>query len=193
MTLSTISRTKLEVAGVILLLAGGYGGFRVWLADHDAHMQLQQTITTVQTERDTAKRELQDAVDKLKAEVNQVKTPAQAIGYVNKYVPIPVPISIPVESSPLPNSLKEQLDSPTPKPIIIPQSDAVPFAKFVEGCRECDTKLAAAVKDNKQLATERDAAIVVANGGTKWMRIKRAAKWISIGIAIGVVADRVHH
>lgn len=193
MTLSTISRTKLEIIGTCLLLAGGYGGFRVWLADHDAHMQLQQTIATVQTERDTAKKELANELEKIRAESNAIKTPAQAVGIINKYVPIPVPIGIPTEDSKLPVSLQEQLNSPIPKQIVIPAQDAVPVARFVESCRECNSKLAAAVKDNVQLTTERDAAIVVAHGGTKWLRIKRAAKWISIGIIVGVIADRVHH
>jgi hypothetical protein len=43
------------------------------------------------------------------------------------------------------------------------------------------------------LLRERDAAIATARGGTLLTRLKRSAKWLVLGLAIGSAAASIHH
>ncbi len=43
------------------------------------------------------------------------------------------------------------------------------------------------------LSKERDAAVRTARGGSIWTRTKQAAKWVGIGIVIGIVAKTAAH
>jgi len=76
----------------------------------------------------------------------------------------------------------------------IPKADLKPLYDFVQDCRACQARLAAANANltNEQarsaaLARERNAAVTAAKGGGFWRQLKRNTKWLAIGAAVGVV------
>jgi hypothetical protein len=75
----------------------------------------------------------------------------------------------------------------------IPLEDLKPLYDFAQDCRSCQAQLSASQADLRDertksaaLATERDAAVKAAKGGGFWSRLKRDAKWLAIGVGIGV-------
>jgi hypothetical protein len=97
-----------------------------------------------------------------------------------------------------PNPKKEQTlpqQLPDAPPVEMPQADLKPLFDFVQDCRACKARLAAAqasLKDEQSrsatLTQERDAAVKAARGGSFWARLKHAATWFAIGVAAGAVA-----
>jgi type II secretory pathway pseudopilin PulG len=74
----------------------------------------------------------------------------------------------------------------------IPTSDLKPLYDFVQDCRACQARLAAAkenaLDDNAKMAAltrERDAAITAAKGGSFWRRLRRNTLWFVIGAGFG--------
>ncbi len=74
----------------------------------------------------------------------------------------------------------------------MPQADLKPLYDGLQDCRASELQNATAQKDltdeqsrSASLTRERDAAIAAAKGGTFWVRVKRSAKWLAIGIAVG--------
>lgn len=79
----------------------------------------------------------------------------------------------------------------------IPAADLKPLYNYIQDCRACQTKLAAAnqnaADDAKKIAAltrERDSAITAAKGGSFWRRLRRNATWFAAGVALGYVASR---
>lgn len=77
----------------------------------------------------------------------------------------------------------------------IPTQDLKPIYDAVENCKECELQLdslqaqLAATKLRLQAAEkERDEALVIAKGGSRRTRFKRAIKWFVIGAAAGSLA-----
>ena len=72
----------------------------------------------------------------------------------------------------------------------ISAADLKPLYDFVQDCRACQIKLAAAKQDASDnalkitaLTRERDAAITAAKGGSFWLRLRRNSHWLVIGAA----------
>ena len=70
------------------------------------------------------------------------------------------------------------------------KADLKPLYNYVQDCRECQLRLAAAnlnlADDAKRIAaltTERDAAVTAAKGGTLWSRMRRNLLWFAVGAA----------
>ncbi len=79
----------------------------------------------------------------------------------------------------------------------IPAADLKPLYNYIQDCRACRAKLAAAnqnaADDAKKIASltqERNAAITAAKGGTFWRRLRRNATWLASGAILGYVASR---
>jgi hypothetical protein len=79
----------------------------------------------------------------------------------------------------------------------IPAEDLKPLYNYIQDCRACQTKLAAAnqnaADDAKKIAAltqERNAAVTAAKGGSFWRRLQRNATWFAAGAALGYVASR---
>jgi hypothetical protein len=84
---------------------------------------------------------------------------------------------------------------PDAPPAQIPAADLKPLYDYVQDCRSCQAKLAAAKQDSvdnaamlSALKRERDAALTAAKGGTFWHRVRRNAQWFAIGVGAGAVA-----
>lgn len=166
------------------LLAGVGLGFNAWLADHDARLKMELTLHDTERERDKAKAELAANVSVIEKEKAAVKTPAQAVQVINRWVPLPTPLHIEPEMV----SAKNLPDKPTPKPLIIPHEDVIPFSGYVEDCRICKAKLDASLIDNAKLTKERDLAVKTVKGGSWIHRVVRNAKWLALGAAVGAGA-----
>jgi hypothetical protein len=79
----------------------------------------------------------------------------------------------------------------------IPTADLKPLYNYIQDCRACQTKLAAAnqnaADDAKKIAAltqERNAAITAAKGGTFWRRLQRNATWLAAGAVLGYATSR---
>jgi hypothetical protein len=77
----------------------------------------------------------------------------------------------------------------------IPAADLKPLYDYVQDCRECQARLAAATQNRTDDATklqamtlERDAAVTAAKGGTFWRRLRRNIAWFAAGAAAGAAA-----
>jgi len=84
---------------------------------------------------------------------------------------------------------------------VLPAADLKPLFDFVQDCRACQAQLAAARADLRDqqtrstaLTAERDAALRAAKGGGFWLRVKRNAKWFTLGAAAGagIALSRSH-
>jgi hypothetical protein len=80
--------------------------------------------------------------------------------------------------------------SPATPAAEIPAADLKPLYDFVQDCRACQLRLAAAKQDASDnalkitaLTRERDAAVTAAKGGSFWLRLRRNAHWLAIGAA----------
>lgn len=193
-------RVKWEIAGAAVALLGILvvgGALRE--AKHDA-AKLKATLATQQVVVvDAAKREVArddqatKAVQKMETVRKAVRTPTQALRAIPAVIPLPVPIALePVAPGAKPGAPGGLPDA------VIPQQDLKPLYDFGVACQECKVQLAAAVADKADAATaltamtkERDAAVTVAKGGSKWQKIKRAAKFTAVGLAIGATASAV--
>ena len=172
-------------------------------ARHDSQ-QLAATLaaqnTVIQQAGDHEKQrdsQLATALATIQAQKRAVQTPQQAdkeLASVLPPLPLPVSIHDPDLSAPLP-------PGQTPSTSIsIPQADLVPLYDDLQDCRACAVQNDALKKDlsdektrSAALLHERDAAIAVAHGGTFLLRLKRAAKWFAIGVAVGAASAAVAH
>jgi hypothetical protein len=84
--------------------------------------------------------------------------------------------------------------------ISVPQPDLVPLYDELQDCRENKAQSDALQNDlsdeksrSAALVHERDAAVATARGGTYLTRLKRSAKWLAIGIAVGAAAAAATH
>src|SRR6202034_846933 len=108
-----------------------------------------------------------------------------------KAIPAVIPLPVPISFEPVAPGAKAAAPGDLPD-AVIPAQDLKPLYDFGVACQECNVQLAAAQSDKADAATalaamtkERDAAVTVAKGGSKWQHIKRAAKWMAIGVGVG--------
>jgi hypothetical protein len=148
-----------------------------------AQNQVIQQAADQEKQRDA---QLATALAAIQSQKQTVKTPqqaAEAIPSVLPPLPLPVSISTPSLSAPLP-------PGETPSATIsVPQPDLIPLYDNLQDCRATTLQNGALQKDlsdektrSAALERERDA---VARGGTILQRMKRAAKWFLIGAVTG--------
>lgn len=205
-------RAKLELAAGLLAAIAGVAGFRTWLAERDLRIRAEAETSAEKKVFDEARTEIEKlteadrqrdasataAIAAVQATAAKQTTPAEIAAFLSRNQALPQPIivqtSAPAEKSP-------ENGSPGPS-VTIPGPDLAPMRDYTEKCESCGISLAAAKGDlaskaeelrlaGEQLSAvegERDAWKTAAKGGTAWQRFKRAAKWITIGVAVGAAA-----
>lgn len=83
---------------------------------------------------------------------------------------------------------------------VVPAEDLKPLYDFTIDCKACQAKLGAAQADltdektkTAALTKERDRALQIARGGSRFRRIGRASEWFLIGAAAGAIAAKSAH
>jgi hypothetical protein len=197
-----------------------------WIAARRAAAQLQTTLATEKklidaaSQRETKRNsDLQTALAQIETLKKQSKTPQQAASALQEYLQLPVPIeAIPPDAPPKvdPSAGREGVatstaslpEKPQAKSVLsgvtqnvarLPSADIAPLYNYVQDCRECDLKLAAAnanLADAKSqltaVARERDAALA-ANRRGLLPRLREDSVCILIGLGSGAALGRRAH
>jgi hypothetical protein len=201
-------RVKLEIAAAILALVAVAIVGGSWLGAREEAIKLKATLDAQnaviadagkrEAARDAALKDSLAAVEDLK---KRTQTPVQALNALPQVLPLPQPITLQ-----LPAALAQgnpSLAGVQPgqsQNAVIPAADLKPLFDFAATCKECQAKLSAAAADKADdavklaaLTKERDVAVTAAKGGSKWQRIKRAAKWFGIGALVGAAGAAAAH
>lgn len=132
------------------------------------------------------------------AQKRTVVTPAQIVRELPREIGLPAPFIL--QSSPANSDTSADSAKSPPTEAVIPVEDLKPLYDFTIDCKACQAKLAAAQGDltdektkTAALTKERDYALQIARGGSRWRRIGRAAKWLLIGAAAGAIAAKTAH
>lgn len=170
-----------------------------WLAERDDRTRLEatlkaqnETISKIDAQMHQREQQTAQLVQQIQKMADKVRTPTQAVQALPNVIDLPKPIFIDVpkdkEGKPLPDA---------PSSVVIPKESVVPLFQELAKCKQQATELdgcQATVVDLKEksstLQSERDQAVAVVRGGTLWTRVKRNAKWLVIGAAIGAAAAR---
>lgn len=197
-------RHKLEIAGALVALVAIAIVGGSWLGAREEGIRLKATLDAQNDViADAGKREaareaaLKDSLIELEDLKKRTQTPQEVVRQLPQVLPLPQPITFN-----LPAALAQGDASRAPASILagtqdatIPAADLKPLFDFAATCKECQAKLAVAVQDKaddeikiKALGKERDAAITAAKSGSKWTRIKKAAKWFGWGALAGAAA-----
>ncbi len=192
-------KPAVAVAALVALLLAG----KSWLEAHEARVRMEATVAAQQqiiAQADQREKQRAEELKQTLAQIEELKrtvqTPQQVIREISKYAPpLPQPIEIKLpETKP-----GERPTESAPATATIPQEDLKPLFDFVQDCRACKVELAAAAADHaddqvkmKALSHQRDAAVKAARGGGFWVRLRRSAKWLIIGGAVGYLAAKAH-
>ncbi len=186
-----------ELAALFLLALGVYFS---WRADRRDRSQLEselaatkQLLTAADARQHDRDAQLVQTLATLATEKRTIVTPTQIVRELPSQISLPSPIVL--------QSAPESPNSPSPQSnAIIPAEDLKPLYDFTIDCKACQAKLTAAQGDltderkkTTALARERDDALRIARGGSRWRRIARAAKWLLIGAAAGAAAAKAAH
>jgi hypothetical protein len=204
----TIAQKVSLAGGVVLLIAAGFG-FTAWLQEHDDKLKAQSTVEAQKQVIDAASEQMRQhqEADKARDEATakqldamqeiaaKAKTPQQIAQWIPQQIPMPQPITV--------NIPPATAENPKPNAIAsIPQVDLPILRDRLEKCNEDAVKITTCQADLKSrddqlksagdklagVEKERDGYKAAANGGTFWLRVKRAGKWLAIGAVGGAVA-----
>lgn len=192
-------RSKIEIGAALIALAsiaviaGSYVASKRDAAKLQATLATQNAVIADAGKRETARATaLKDTIAQIEDLKKKTTTPAAIIRQMPSVLPLPVPITIQAPPPAKPGAAPVDFSK---LPAMIPAQDIKPLFDFAANCKECQEKLAAAAGDKADdaiklaaLTKERDAAVTAFKGGSKWTRIKKAAKWFAIGAAAGGVA-----
>jgi len=85
-------------------------------------------------------------------------------------------------------------------PAEIPSADLKPLYDYVQDCRACQARLAAATQNAADdaskiaaLSRERDAAVTSSKGGSFWRQLRRNALWLAVGAGAGAALGYAAH
>ena len=191
----------LLTGAAVAIVAVGWIAARSWLVSHDNAVQLAATLSAQKRvlEQASSREQQRDAalhktLASIAAAKRETRTPAAIVAQLPKLLPaLPEPLLLTV---PAPTAVQPVPDAAAD----IPQADLKPLYDYVQDCRACQARLSTAQSDltderskEAALSTERDAAIKAAKGGTFWLRMKRGAKWLAIGAALGATAAAATH
>jgi hypothetical protein len=194
-------RVKLEIAAAVFGLAAVAIAGGSWLGAREEGIRLKATLDAQNSViADAGKREaareaaLKDSLSQLEDLKKRTQTPTQVIQALPQVLPLPQPITLN-----LPAALAQgdpKLTGVQPgQSATIPAADLKPLYDFAITCKECQARVVSLEQDKVDdevkigaLIKERNAAVTAAKGGSKWQRVKRAAKWFIVGAAAGAVA-----
>ena len=192
--------------------------FMAWRADWRDRAQLaselaatKQLLAAADARQHDRDARLSETLTDLAAQKRTIVTPAQIVRELPREIGLPAPIVL--QSSPTASGTPTQTGehstgnessssqaNPTQMQAVIPAEDLKPLYDFTIDCKACKAKLAAAQGDltdektkTAALAKERDHALQIARGGSRFRRIGRAAKWLLIGAAAGAIAAKAAH
>lgn len=224
---SLLGTAERRVAAVAVAVALGAAaiGFRSWLDAREDRMQMAATIASQNSviaaaekrEQDRAQ-QLADTLKQIADLKNSVQTPQQVIRQMPQFLPpLPQPLEILAPASQAVSAAQPAQppqkgtatgsaagaaktgEAATPD-VRVPSADLKPLFDFVQDCRACQAKLAAAQQDaqdehtkNDALTKERDAAVKAAKGGGVWTRTVRIVKWVAVGFAVGYLVHASGH
>jgi hypothetical protein len=200
---------KLLLGLLVAGLAGGVLGFRTWLSEHDARLQLageKKAAEAVQAQAESQITALakqmadrdsiyQNQLKSLEARFADATTPQQVATLATQLVGLRTPIQV---VTPAPNA-----SDPHPSPVAqVPQIDFPQAKAYLQECEQCKldrAKLQADAADRaaqaKLAKTQMDSLKkengdlqTALKGGSWWLRTKRAAKWLVVGGVAGGVA-----
>lgn len=154
----------------------------------DVISQLQRQIG----QRDAAAVEANKVVDH---QVSAAKTDPQIAALITQLVGLKQPIIV---QTPATKDGKVEPDAPS---YVMTSQQGRELLDFSASCKKCQNDLVAAqgaredqTKQIAALTQERDVAVKAAHGGSRWQRMKRAAKWFGVGtLAGGAVAGILKH
>jgi hypothetical protein len=221
---------RVAALAIAVALAAAAIGFRSWLDARDDRAQMAATIASQNSIISAAEKREQDRAQQLADTLKQiavlktsVQTPQQVIREIPQYLPpLPEPLQTiapkpsagaPSQSGqpaqPAPQAAatgsasaeaKAGQQLPAAPDVRVPSADLKPLFDYVQDCRACQAKLAAAQQDaqdertkNSALTKERDAAVKAAKGGSVWTRTVRVVKWVAVGFAVGYLAHAATH
>jgi hypothetical protein len=135
---------------------------------------------------------LASAVAAIEAQKRQVRTSQQAASALPGLLPdLPEPLTVPKATE----SPDTPIAAPQPGSMNIPPQDLKPLYDHLQDCRICEVERDTAKQNlaeeqirSAALMKERDAAIAESKGGSLWTRVRRAAKWLTIGVLAGASA-----
>jgi len=213
--LSTAER-RVAAAAMVIALGAGAIGFRSWLDERDARIEMAATISSQNSIITAAEKREQDRAQQLADSLKQiaelkssVQTPQQVIREIPQFLPpLPQPLATIPATGPAGSATATGSAGQTAgkagevaaPDVRVPSADLKPLFDFVQDCRACQAKLTAAQQDAQDehaksdaLKKERDAAVKAAKGGSVWTRTLRAAKWVAIGFGVGYLAHAAAH
>lgn len=162
-----------------------------WHASHKALKDTETKISQTEKARASEVKTVDAAVKVVRANVKAARTPVAKVGLITKLAALPLPLEILGNVSGK-GAGKDGAASPQSlQDAVIPKADIQPLLNFSSECAVCKLKLASDETQIKQLEGERDSALQTAKGGSFWRRTKSAAKFIGIGVAIGVTVGVV--
>lgn len=188
-----------------------------WRADRRDRAQLaselaatKQLLSAADARQHDRDARLAETLTVLAAQKRNVVTPAQIVRELPREIGLPSPIVLQSSAS---DSVQDQTgqhpagnevsggDAKQAKvQAVVPAEDLKPLYDFTIDCKACQAKLGAAqanLTDEKTKTTaltkERDHALQIARGGSRFRRIGRAAKWFLIGAAAGAIAAKSAH
>ncbi len=203
-------RAKAEAVVAIIVLIGIALGFRDWLSEHDARLKAeadskasqqfvaanQQQIASLAAAIQQVREDNAKQVAALSQSIAALKTPADQMAWIIAQLKTSQPISVNVPKDPT------QAATAT-----VPQSDIPQILDQVRACEQCKLDLAAKTQELtyaqeqtrrladslKAMTADRDEWKATAQGGTRWQRFARAARWFVLGAAAGAIAAAAHH
>jgi hypothetical protein len=205
------TRVKVEIAGAVLFFILGAIGLVVYIQEREDRIRADAAVSAQKAAFDQAaeqmkalqvadaKRDAQTAatIAQLTQAAAAQKTPQQIASWIPQQIPnLPQPITI--------NVPKATPDNPTPNAIAsIPQADLPKLRDTIEACQLNAVRVSACAADlasrDKQIEIFNKQTIPSLNnqiedlqqelkGGTFWVRLKRAGKWVVFGAVAGGVA-----
>lgn len=194
-------RHKLEIGGALLALAIIGIAAGSWIGAREEGIRLKATLDAQNAVlADAGKREaardsaLKDSLAQLDDLKKRTQTPVQVVQALPQVLPLPQPITLNLPAT-LAQGDPNKAGAEPPQTATIPAADLKPLYDFAITCKECQARVLTLAQDRADdvvkigaLVKERNEAVNAAKGGSKWQRIKRAAKWFVAGAAAGAVA-----
>jgi hypothetical protein len=194
-------RVKLEIAAAVLALTAVAVVGGSWLGAREEGIRLKATLDAQNgVIADAGKREaareaaLKDSLSALEDLRKRTQTPTQVVQALPQVLPLPQPITLNLPAA-FPQGDPNKAGAGPTQTATIPAADLKPLYDFAITCKECQARVVSLQQDKADdevkigaLVKERNAAVTAAKGGSKWQRIKRAAKWFVVGAAAGAVA-----
>lgn len=159
-----------------------------YISSRDDATRQQQVKSDVKEQMDAMRAELKDALDAIKHDREQVRTPQQVVERLPQYVELPKPIYLQpavTQTSGMPNVLP---DAPSAGALIIPKESVQAFWEHEATCKEDSLKLAECNKELPLITKRAEFAEKAMKGGGFFTQVKRNAKWFVIGGTIGAGA-----